>query len=470
MMSKNKKCFVISPIDTEYSDIRTHSDDVFKCIIEPALKRFEVTAVRADHMDEPGKITQQMISAILEYDLCIAILTGHNPNVFYELAVAQAARRPVVLMILKGETVPFDVKDYRVVEYNLEPQEVFHGTWIERLASHISGVLSDNYKPPQLLTNTSVEPRKKIVFYAPTLKGNPFFYEILDHIIEITSSDHSKIDVVVRKAVTTINYHMTSDHLRVLEEYIDNDYENTVLIMIPAGPHSYNEILNLDANSKINLIALDMEVDPDDTRLQLCSFLKQVILVDNKKGAELAATAVIDFCQTEKLDCVNAIICEGEFHNRGRYFREFLQQTASERGINVRFLDKPDELCSFAKASSASKHVIKTIKANLDAAQNRTTFIFCASDNLALGARIALSSAQLQLDGSTDLKIISFDASDAMRKLLDLEDRYMFTSIDQKYYEYAQRAVRFAKDIFEARAFDGKITYIIPKMYSGTSG
>src|SRR5688500_15607610 len=228
-MNENKKCFVISPIGAESSDIRTHSDNVFKCIIEHSLKDFGVTAIRADHIDETGKITDQVISAIIEYDLCIAVLTDHNPNVFYELAIAQAARRPVILMILRGQTIPFDVKDYRVVEYDLDPQEIFNRTWITKLSAQISWVLSRNYVSPNLLGHASVKPGKKILFYTPTLKGNPFFHEILDHIIEITSSDNIEIDVVVRKAVTTIDYHMTSDHLRVLEEYIDNDYQNTVL-------------------------------------------------------------------------------------------------------------------------------------------------------------------------------------------------------------------------------------------------
>ena len=60
-----------------------------------------------------------MIEAIQTYDLCIADLTGHNPNVFYELALAQAARRPVVMLKLAGEAIPFDVNGYRVMEFDL---------------------------------------------------------------------------------------------------------------------------------------------------------------------------------------------------------------------------------------------------------------------------------------------------------------------------------------------------------------
>jgi hypothetical protein len=66
-----KQCFVISPIGLEKSEIRKHSDDVLECIVKPALKECDIEAVRADQMEEPGKITEQMLRAILDYDLCI---------------------------------------------------------------------------------------------------------------------------------------------------------------------------------------------------------------------------------------------------------------------------------------------------------------------------------------------------------------------------------------------------------------
>lgn len=50
-------------------------------------------------------------------DLVVADLTGHNPNVFYEMAVAHGFQRPVVHIQQVGEVVPFDVRDMRVLRY-----------------------------------------------------------------------------------------------------------------------------------------------------------------------------------------------------------------------------------------------------------------------------------------------------------------------------------------------------------------
>ena len=52
----------------------------------------------------------------------IALLTGYNPNVFYELAVAQCAGRPVIVMAEKGLELPFDIHDLRCVYYDFSPR------------------------------------------------------------------------------------------------------------------------------------------------------------------------------------------------------------------------------------------------------------------------------------------------------------------------------------------------------------
>jgi len=132
------KCFVISPIGDEGSDVRIHADEVFNHIIKPALAELSIEPVRSDQMAEPGKITDQMYRAIFEYDLCIAVLTYANPNVYYELAVAQSACRPVVIMIEKGSQLPFDVKDFRSLTYDLRITSYKEKTHINRLISMLN--------------------------------------------------------------------------------------------------------------------------------------------------------------------------------------------------------------------------------------------------------------------------------------------------------------------------------------------
>jgi hypothetical protein len=146
-----RKCFVISPIDSPDTATREHADAVWEYIIDPALTELKIKPIRADMMSGPGHITEQMIAAIEEYDFCIADLSGHNPNVFYELALAQAAERPVIMMKLSGQPIPFDVKNYRLLEFDLKPRNIRTKVWIPVLQEHVRIVLQPSYKPPRLL-------------------------------------------------------------------------------------------------------------------------------------------------------------------------------------------------------------------------------------------------------------------------------------------------------------------------------
>ena len=134
------RCFVISPIGQPGSDTRKHADDVYECIIEPALKAAEVEGRRADHINDVGRVTRQMYDDILLADFCIALLHGFNPNVFYELAIAHSAGIPVILLSQLGVDPPFDIKDERVFSYDLSPRAIYHGDNVKRLAGIIDGV------------------------------------------------------------------------------------------------------------------------------------------------------------------------------------------------------------------------------------------------------------------------------------------------------------------------------------------
>jgi hypothetical protein len=156
----NKRCFVISPIGDEGSGVREHADDVFRFIIEPAVKKFGIEAVRSDHLHETGEITEQMFREIIQSDLCVAVLTFLNPNVFYELAVAQAAARPVILLVEKGQKLPFDIQDFRTVNYALLPAtKLIEGRYAKLVIEQIRSIEDQNWSVPSLLEQYKGWPR-----------------------------------------------------------------------------------------------------------------------------------------------------------------------------------------------------------------------------------------------------------------------------------------------------------------------
>jgi len=114
-MAEDKSCFIIAPIGEPESDTRKRSDQILKHIISPAAKECGYKALRADQISEPGIITSQVIQHIVDDPLVVADLTDRNPNVFYELAIRHAIKKPLVQIIKKGEAIPFDVAGTRTV-------------------------------------------------------------------------------------------------------------------------------------------------------------------------------------------------------------------------------------------------------------------------------------------------------------------------------------------------------------------
>jgi len=124
---ESKICFVIAPIGEPDSEIRKRSDQVLKHIIQPAAQDCGYEAVRADQISEPGIITSQVIQHVVNDPMLVADLTGRNPNVFYELAIRHAIKKPMVQMIRKGDQMPFDVAGTRTVQVDIHDLDSVEG-------------------------------------------------------------------------------------------------------------------------------------------------------------------------------------------------------------------------------------------------------------------------------------------------------------------------------------------------------
>jgi hypothetical protein len=111
----SKVCFLVSPIGSEGSDERKHANLVLGSLVEPALEGLDLRLVRADRISKPGVITAQVIDHIVRAPLVIADLSFGNPNVFYELALRHACKKPAVQLIRSSDHLPFDVGQFRTV-------------------------------------------------------------------------------------------------------------------------------------------------------------------------------------------------------------------------------------------------------------------------------------------------------------------------------------------------------------------
>ncbi|EON74873.1 hypothetical protein ADIS_4668 [Lunatimonas lonarensis] len=96
-------------------------DKVEELLIQPALRALNLRGGTTGEIFKPGEIRVDMFSLLLLADLVIADITIHNANVFYELGIRHALRKNKTILIWSRiDSIPFDIKGYRYVEYDAD--------------------------------------------------------------------------------------------------------------------------------------------------------------------------------------------------------------------------------------------------------------------------------------------------------------------------------------------------------------
>lgn len=139
-VSYENVCFYITPIGEEGSEQRKHSDMLLECVVSPVLEEYGLKAVRADQIDKPGIITNQILDYITKSKMVIADLSFHNPNVFYELAVRHMKGLPAIHLSRSSDKIPFDIGNFRTITLDMTDLYTFVPQ-IELYKSQISSQL-----------------------------------------------------------------------------------------------------------------------------------------------------------------------------------------------------------------------------------------------------------------------------------------------------------------------------------------
>lgn len=100
------------PFADEFTDVYT----TVKSSIATVSKAMGV--LRLDDIQAAGSITNDLIAEIRRSALCLADVTGANPNVMWEVDYAAALGKPVVVISQEKGKLPFDIRDIRTLVYD----------------------------------------------------------------------------------------------------------------------------------------------------------------------------------------------------------------------------------------------------------------------------------------------------------------------------------------------------------------
>ena len=131
---EKSKVFMIMPFQESFFEI-------YEMLKEKFGDKFEFSHA-GDDVATQQNILKDIVQMIYDADVVIADLTDLNSNVFYELGVAHAFNKKVVLITQNISQLPFDIKSYRATEYSVHFKSF--DNLIKELDKYLNGAIDDS--------------------------------------------------------------------------------------------------------------------------------------------------------------------------------------------------------------------------------------------------------------------------------------------------------------------------------------
>lgn len=248
ILTKNKVCFVISPLGKDNSETRRAADGLINSVIKPTLTELNFEVIAPHEIDNPGSITTQVIKHLLNADLVIANLTELNPNVMYELAVRHAKRVPVVSVVENGTVLPFDIATERTIFFE----------------NDMNGVLELKIKLKKTVTEAMLE----------TEPDNPIYRVIKSQIIqEVASAKSDDVQSYILNRLEEMSLQMNRIYSRVRESENVNiipNYASVDLFIKPKNGQEFEgeKLFDLILSSGSRIISISEPKKIKDGRIE----------------------------------------------------------------------------------------------------------------------------------------------------------------------------------------------------------
>ena len=101
--------FVLTPFHSHY-------DEAYSSIVS-ACRQAGFRCLRGDEEYVEGDLLAHVLRLLVRARVVVANVSGRNPNVFYELGIANALDKSTILVSEGIEDVPFDIRSRRIILY-----------------------------------------------------------------------------------------------------------------------------------------------------------------------------------------------------------------------------------------------------------------------------------------------------------------------------------------------------------------
>ncbi len=238
MGTLSNTCFVVMPFDSLFQT-------EYERVIRPAVESVGLECVRGDEIYSKPNIISDIWSSIRSARIIIAELTGKNANVFYEIGLAHAIGKPVILLTRNENDVPFDLRSLRYRYY--DPDDPFWGenlktnlvkmltSTIEEVAlgTHLEGIQS-NISQSREIPSIPIKQKSAGTYIAGLWNGAWIPISVSN--VNMTESPHQYQILVSQNdtqlsATATITFERESD-ISVLQEELTGSIEDNVISLI----------------------------------------------------------------------------------------------------------------------------------------------------------------------------------------------------------------------------------------------
>ena len=121
--------FVIVPYTDNYQSL-------YKRVITPTLQSFGIRVCRADEIQSGERISQKISEMISGSDIIICDISEFNPNVFFEIGLARAQNKNIIMLSNVSTSIPSDFDGMSVLKY-----DTVNRNWEEILSSSIKNII-----------------------------------------------------------------------------------------------------------------------------------------------------------------------------------------------------------------------------------------------------------------------------------------------------------------------------------------